>query len=399
MFVLFSEPIARGEGAVKVVSYKLYDLLNGSFGGEVIPAEEVMVLTQDDQIAIVVPTSYAGAYLAFSWEAGAFVDAAGHSCAALNSGFNPSAGNFAGLVGLNDNESFEITADNLVEPELDSVIEDWEAFYGTMMFDMNIVADEPEADAITVVYSNDVTETAIKLEYGSQWDVSANTFVFVLPSEPAPGDKISLKIAEGAFYDVYGNPNAAVEFNNAWTMSTGVAVSEATFTGVFSALAVSAYDGASVDLGSNIYIYAVPEVDSYVPEGCKAVGIENLILDGSIILGYYDLKKGKFGVAAMYEVGTVQMNDGTQYGSITYSLSGQDWIVFDVTKDGTLVSTDLAWVACDLEYTKAEGWLDKFSTTVLTRTGDLPAQAPSLKKKFEANPFKFSVNNLPRLKK
>lgn len=377
MYVLFSEAIARGEGAVKAVSYKYYDLVNGKFAGEEV--EEVEVVVDGDVIAITANTN-PGAYVAFSWEAGAFVDAAGHACTALNSGFSMQQGDFVGLVDQNDTEAFEIGEVNLASPEAGSIIENWQDFFGTLMFDMNLFAEEPAADAVTVTYKSENSKKIINVPFSSHWIVSANQFMFVLPEEPEAGAKVSLTIAEGAFTDAYGNPNAEVEFTDAWTMSMGVPVTEETFTGVFSGVGVSEYDGADVNLGQNIIITRIPEYDSKVPAGGCCVALQNFILDGSILIGYYDLATAKLYVGAFYEVGPVKMTDGTEYGSITYSKSDADWIAFDVTKDNKLVSTDLAWVATDLAYTKAEGFLDKFSTTTLTKTG--AASAPANVKSF-----------------
>ncbi|MBE6309733.1 MAG: hypothetical protein E7080_01590 [Bacteroidales bacterium] len=375
MLVLFSEEIARGEGAVKAVSYKYQDLVKGNIVSE--PVEEVEVLVDGDIIAITANT-YPGAYVAFSWEAGAFVDAAGHPCTALNSGFNPNTGKFVGLVGENEVEAFEVAEENLtVSPELGTIIEDAETFFGTLSFGQDIFAAEETKGAVSMTYTNANTQTIINLTYGTHWDVDGDSFIFVLPQAPQGGDKISLKIAEGAFTDAYGNPNAAIELENAWTMGTGVPVTEETFTGVFTAVGVSEYDNAPVDLGQNVIITRMPEFDTQfgIPAGGCCVALQNLILDGSVLVGYYDLATAKLYLGAFFEVGTVQMKDGTQYGSITYSKSGNDWIEFEVTKDQTLVATDLAWVATDLEYTSAVGFLDKFSTTTLTRIGAETASA------------------------
>ena len=398
MYVLFSENVKRGEGAVIVKSYKYNDLLSGNFAGEVIPAEEVIVETSEDVIAIVVPTSYAGAYLTFSWEAGAFVDEVGHACEPLNTVFNTAVGDFDGLYVVNETEAFEVVEDNVMEPALGSTIENASEFFGTFTFDMNVYAG---AGTVTITYSNAESETSYKLTKGTHWDVDANSFIFVLPDNlHKASDKISIKLSEGVITDAYGNPNAEVEFKNAWTMSAGIKLTDADFNGVFAAMGVSAYDNQPVNLGENIYVYSVPELDESVPEGCKAVGIENFILDGSVILGYYDLTNLKFAIAAFYKVGLVELTDGTVYGSITYSLAGNDWIVFDINSEGVFETDDLGWVACDTEYTSALGWLDKFSITQMVKTGELPTQAPTpLKKKFETNPYKFSAKNLPFLKK
>lgn len=401
MYVLFSENVTRGEGAIKVTSYKHYDLVAGKFAGEQVPADEIEVIVEDDVVAIFAPNTAPGAYLAFSWEAGAFMDAAGHPCSALTSGFSPAQGDFVGLITRNEFVKLAVDSANVADPVLGSVIENASQFFATLSFDEEIYANT-KTGVISLTYSNAVTTTTVKLQYGEQWDASGNELYFIFPENNAPkaGDVISFTLGEGLFTDIYGNPNAATTYEAAWTMSTGITLTEADFNGTFAAVGISAYDNSQVDLGQNIYIYSLPELDDRVPAGCKAVGVENIILDGSAILGYYNIEKGILAVGAFYEVGTVEMKDGTQYGSITYSLAGNDWIEFKITDDRVFVTEDLAWVACDLDYTQAIGFLDKFTVAQIGKIGELPAQAPALKKKFEAAPANFKVaKSLSRLKK
>ena len=401
MYVLFSENVTRGEGAITVTSYKHYDLVAGKFAGEQVPAEEIEVVVEDDIIAILAPTTAPGAYLAFSWEAGAFMDEAGHPCSALTSGFSPAQGDFVGLITRNEFVSFAVDSVNVAEPALGSVIDKASSFFATLSFDHNIYANT-KTGVVSLTYSNATTQTTVKLKYGEEWDADGNEFYFILPenNQPKPGDVISFTLGAGTFTDVYGNPNAATTYEGAWTMSTGITLTEADFNGTFAAAGISAYDEAVVDLGQNIYVYSLPELDERVPAGCKAVGVENLILEGSAILGYYNIEKGILAVGAFYEVGTVEMKDGTVYGSITYSLAGNDWIEFKINEEGVFETNDLAWVACDINYTEAKGFLDKFTVAQMVKMGELPAQAPALKKKFEIAPANFKVaNSLPRLKK
>ena len=340
MYVLFSEAIARGEGAVKAVSYKYYDLVNGKFAGEEV--EEVEVVVDGDVIAITANTN-PGAYVAFSWEAGAFVDAAGHACTALNSGFSMQQGDFVGLVGQNDTEAFEVTELNVVEPAIGGTIGDWEAFYGTLMFDMNVFANtKAAADAVTLTYKNAKSETTVKLTYGEHWDTSANTFIFVLPKEPEFGDKVSIKIAEGAFTDAYGNPNAEVEFADAWLRSYGFTRDLVVGNYIFAHQ--SGFDG-------NVYT-ATSSIAADAKENVVAIaGFADYTDDGvadCTIKGVFNGDYGTITVPCGQIIGedVVVMDDNVTTAEVWVVLEeydGAEQIVFQVDEEGTIVNQGNMW--------------------------------------------------------
>lgn len=340
MYVLFSEAIARGEGAVKAVSYKYYDLVNGKFAGEEV--EEVEVVVDGDVIAITANTN-PGAYVAFSWEAGAFVDAAGHACKALNSGFSMQQGDFVGLVGENDTEAFEVTEVNVVEPAIGGTIGDWEAFYGTLIFDMNVFANtKAAADAVTLTYKNAKSETTIKLTYGEHWDTSANTFIFVLPKEPEFGDKVSIKIAEGAFTDAYGNPNAEVEFADAWLRSYGFTRDLVVGNYIFAHQ--SGFDG-------NVYT-ATSSIAADAKENVVAIaGFADYTDDGvadCTIKGVFNGDYGTITVPCGQIIGedVVVMDDNVTTAEVWVVLEeydGAEQIVFQVDEEGTIVNQGNMW--------------------------------------------------------
>ena len=340
MYVLFSEAIARGEGAVKAVSYKYYDLVNGKFAGEEV--EEVEVVVDGDVIAITANTN-PGAHVAFSWEAGAFVDAAGHACKALNSGFSMQQGDFVGLVGENDTEAFEVTELNVVEPAIGGTIGDWEAFYGTLMFDMNVFANtKAAADAVTLTYKNAKSETTVKLTYGEHWDTSANTFIFVLPKEPEFGDKVSIKIAEGAFTDAYGNPNAEVEFADAWLRSYGFTRDLVVGNYIFAHQ--SGFDG-------NVYT-ATSSIAADAKENVVAIaGFADYTDDGvadCTIKGVFNGDYGTITVPCGQIIGedVVVMDDNVTTAEVWVVLEeydGAEQIVFQVDEEGTIVNQGNMW--------------------------------------------------------
>ena len=365
MYVLFSENVKRGEGAVIVKSYKLYDLLSGDFAGEVIPAEEVTVVTSDDVIAIVVPTSYAGAYLTFSWEAGAFVDEVGHACVALNSGFSATAGDFVGLYDVNDTEAFEVTEVNVVEPAIGGTIGDWEAFYGTLMFDMNVFANtKAAADAVTLTYKNANSETTVKLTYGEHWDTSANTFIFVLPKEPEFGDKVSIKIAEGTFTDAYGNPNAEVEFADAWLRSYGFTRDLVVGNYIFAHQ--SGFDGqvytatSSIAADAQENVVAIAGFADYTDDGVADCTIK----------GVFNGDYGTITVPCGQIIGedVVVMDDNVTTAEVWVVLEdydGAEQIVFQVDEEGTIVNQGNMWTYSVYEKT-SQSFLGYFAAGPVT---------------------------------
>lgn len=362
MYVLFSEAIARGEGAVKAVSYKYYDLVNGKFAGEEV--EEVEVVVDGDVIAITANTN-PGAYVAFSWEAGAFVDAAGHACTALNSGFSLQQGDFVGLVGQNDTEAFEVTELNVVEPAIGGTIGDWEAFYGTLMFDMNVFANtKAAADAVTLTYKNAKSETTVKLTYGEHWDTSANTFIFVLPKEPEFGDKVSIKIAEGAFTDAYGNPNAEVEFADAWLRSYGFTRDLVVGNYIFAHQ--SGFDG-------NVYT-ATSSIAADAKENVVAIaGFADYTDDGvadCTIKGVFNGDYGTITVPCGQIIGedVVVMDDNVTTAEVWVVLEeydGAEQIVFQVDEEGTIVNQGNMWTYSVYEKT-SQSFLGYFAAGPVT---------------------------------
>lgn len=367
MYVAFSEAITRVEDvAVTAKYYKIMELYNGVVAPVDVDADSIVVEVQDNQIAILAKSAPAGAYVSFSWEEGAFVDSYGHKCAAITSGFSESEGDFVGLSGQNTNVPFAISEENVTAPELGSVIENWQGFMGVISFDFDVYHINPmkvATNAIKVTYTNNVTTKTITLSE-NQWAIlEGKDICFVLPEEPVAGDSISFSIAADVVCDVYGNPNTEFTSVGLWKMFDFTATEEMVFN-TFNGVGISSYDNQAYSIGENISISAFPSYDAEVPTG-KACIIKNLLLDGSTVLGCYDLESATVYVGAGYAVGNVTIG-GTEYGSITYSLSGADWIAFTINSDGTLTSTDLGYVATDTEYTQAVGWLDKYSTATLT---------------------------------
>lgn len=377
MVVAFSEALTRGEGAVKVSYYAHNELMAGAINPVEVPTEEIVVQVEGNEIAIIAPTTPDGAWVTYSWEAGAFVDVVGHSCSAFTSTFDPNAFDFVGLVGRNALGTFAITDANITAPEHGSVIENWETFLGTITLDYKVYPVSAVAEnAFSVTYTGAKSVKTITLDSES-WAVNGNIIYFVLPEAPAPGDIVTVSIAEGAVTDAYGSSNEAFKSTEAWWKMFDFVATEDMVLGSFNGVGVSAYDGGSYSLGENILIERAASYDGYaefdIPSDGKAVIVSNLLQEGSQVIGYFNLDEATVYVVAAWRIGDVAMTDGTVYGSVTYSISGNDWIPFKINSDGTLTSDDLAWVACDTEYTSLVGYLDKFSMSTLTKNAETPA--------------------------
>lgn len=396
MYIQFSENVARGEGAVKVDVYKENDLANVV----TLPAEEFEVAVSGAKVGVAVPTTYAGAIIAVSWEEGAFVDSKGNKCPAFNSGLDYTIGRFSGACGQNDYAALEITDENVTAPEAGAAITEWEEFMGEITLSTKLYAVEENLDkALSVTYANDKTVKTINLS-ADNWAVKDSVIFFTLPEAPLGGDIITVNVAAGAVTDVYGNPNEAYAGEETyWKMISFVATDDM-MLGIFKGSAVS--KGQSGSIGDSIIIERVPELDGnaevYIPENGKAVKISNLLVKGSEILGYYDLDEAVLYVANFYEVGTVTMSGGNDYGSVTYNHKDNTtpWIPFELKSDGTMTSTELGWVYTNLDYSEAIGWIAQFSQSTFTKIGELPAEEPASAKAFSAK--KMNVKSLKALK-
>lgn len=216
--VNFSEAVARGNGAVTAKYYKEWDILNPVTVAE----EEIVVETDGSTVVFAAPTTPDGAIVTFSWTEGAFVDSYGNKCAAFQSGLNMNTGKFTGVYVSNDKVTFEVTDENVSNPELGESFGDWTGFMGTLAFDFDLYRNDNTVASgdLKVVYKNENKTSTINLS-ADEWMVQDGKLYFILPEEPAFGDYVGLEIAEGAFTDVYGNSNAEYTLEDGWLRSYG----------------------------------------------------------------------------------------------------------------------------------------------------------------------------------
>ena len=367
--VLFSESVQFNS---ELISAKYYLEWDESFTAKPIPAEDLTILAVDNIVNFKVNNVPAGAYVFISWSEGAFIDSKGNKCPAMNSDFNMSTGAIEGVNMHLANVAWDINPEN-IGPDAGSLISDYKTWQGTITFAENVYRNNSEVKTgdIYVKYANSRKSTTIALD-PTEWEVKDNVVTFRLPEAASAGDVITVGIKENVLFDVCGNGNNAFvsSTNDAWWKY--FAATKDMVLGNFGFNYVSDYDEEQQwNDGGIVTIEEDPEAEN-------GIIIKNLYLEGSEIPGEYDLNSGKVYVYAYCELGIVAGKE-SNYGLITYSISGKDAIEFTINPDGTLTSTDFGVVACDENYESALGWWDKCSIAKFT-----PANAAGAAKRTRA---------------
>ena len=367
--VKFSENVALGDGSITAKYYLEWD---PAFAAKDIAAEDITTTINGSVVKFEVNNVPAGAYVFVSWTEGAFVDSKGNKCPAMNSDFNMNTGALEGVNMHLANVAWDINPSN-IGPDAGSLISDYKTWQGTITFEENVYRNDygVQTGDIYVKYANSKKSTTIALD-PSDWEIKDNVVTFRLPEAASAGDIITVGIKENVLFDVCGNGNNAFvsSTDDAWWKY--FAPTKDMVLGNFGFNYVSAYDEEPQWYDGGIVTI---EED---PEAENGIIIKNLYLEGSEIPGEYDLNSGKVYVYAYCELGIVAGKE-SNYGLITYSISGKDAIEFTINPDGTLTSTDFGVVACDENYESALGWWDKCSIAKFT-----PANAAGAAKRTRA---------------
>ena len=376
----FSEAIARGTGAVTAQYYKEWDIMNPVDVAE----DDISVTTSGNAVVFAARNIPAGAYLCFSYAEGAFIDAKGNPCAALNSGFDLNRGAFTGAWVHVTNKPFAIEDEWITAPENGSLIGKVEDFNGEITFPFNIYRSEEtvEKGDLNVTFTNANRSVTYNLA-PEDWTIAENKINFVLPAavQPIGGDIITVNVVAGAVADVYGNLNEAFSSKASWkffapTLDMVLGTFDFTYYSAYDE-EPQAYDGGPITITEN------PAEEN----GLIIKGLFSDFVEGSELEGAYDLASGKLYIYAYQILGLYTTSKGSVYGLITYSQSGEDEIEFTINADGTITSTDLGIVACDETYSEALGWMEKASIAAfIPKAGEAAA-----KKKAASRAKKMSV--------
>lgn len=351
----FNQNVTRGEGAVTGIYYKEWDWEN-----PVTLASDEIEVAIEGNIVTFTAAIPAGAYAAFSWAEGAFVDETGNKCAAFTSTIDEEEFDFIGAWVHAANEAFAIADNNVTAPTA-STFSDWQEFVGELSFDFAIYRDDERVKAgdLSVTYTNDSRTVTYKLA-AEDWTVNDSTLTFKLPAATENKDIVSLQIGEGVIFDVFGNKNAAFS-SKALSQFTTFVPTKDFVIGNFQATYYSAYDQEPQlnDAG------AVTIEESAEVEHENGILVKELFYEGSELEGYYDLPSAKMVIDAFQIVGEDEY-EGSKIYIVLYNQSQANEVTFTINPDGTMTSTELGLVAYTEDLKSALGWWEKASLTTLT---------------------------------
>lgn len=152
-------------------------------------------------------------------------------------------------------------------------------------------------------------------------------------------------------------------------------------------------------LGEDTYNMGNFSIVEYIGEDAEEgdVLIIDLYLPGSAIFGVLKPEEGKLYIQPYQDLGYDEYTGLGTIGNLTYSASGADWIVFDITEQG-LVSSDFCVLATDPQYTQAYGLvLPSGGTSWFIKAEEAAARSMQRAAAAKKNTFKLQRNkNLPK---
>ena len=342
--VEFNQALIRGEGAVSATYYKEWDWENPV----ALTLEDIEVTIDGKNVTLAAPEAPAGAFIAFSWEKGAFVDAAGNQCAAFTSSYDEKNDKFVGIWVHAANEAFEIE-DSYVTPTDGSLVDDWlkTPIKITFPFDIYYVKEDIKGGEIQVAYINKNRTVAYNLT-ADQWSVDGKTLTITLPVEPAAGDNIVVYIEDGTVFDVYGNPNE--EYLSENINLTYFAPTKDMVIGSFNYIVT--LDGKDYNLGTFT-----------ISEDGNDFLVKDFYLEGSEMKATADFSAGRLYFQHLAYLGQ-EDEDGVTYNIYTYDSSGARNPFFKINADGTMTSTNLILVGNPVDTDDLYYWVNVPSTTL-----------------------------------
>ena len=138
--------------------------------------------------------------------------------------------------------------------------------------------------------------------------------------------------------------------------------------------------------------------DPYNTFGENSINIANLYLEGSNLVGYYDLDKDSVYIAAWQTIGV-----SGEYGLITVNWKDtkSDWIPFSINKDGSLTSDRFGVYSYDADFVEQKGWWEAATIATLTPTNSASSRRTSAKRSVTTKIMKIDKGHLSnkRIKK
>lgn len=361
----FSEPLQRGTGKV-YVSYFAKNTLSGdkpliiedgyeSFNPQdmEVPGERISV--SGSTLTIMLPSPPAGVYASITYDKGAVLDLDGNAAEAytskpdtLNKGV-PTGGITVGVA----NKPWDLHSEfEDVDPDTLVAFSDWNSLLIYALPDENTnVKKKIATNSPTVTYKEKGKVTNIDV---TAWGLKQGIPVVMLPEEPAFGAVIDISIPEGAFEDVYGNVNNALDIEDNYLYSYGYTDDD--IVGTYD-LTLQSYWGETVS-ENGITIEKDADSPSFL--------VKNLFESGTTIEAIFDP-----------DIGTLTFDDGQLLVKGFQMRTGPDDIYFvNGSSDGLPVVFKMPAtgnITSDENYIwgyyalKNKGWIDVFISSVWTR--------------------------------
>lgn len=381
----FSEDVQLGAGAVTAKYYQEWDILNPVD----VAAENIAVKVSGSKVLFEAAGVPAGAYLCYSYEAGAFKDMKGIACGALNSGLNMDAGKFTGAYVHVTNKPFAIDDSFVTAPEDGALINNADLFEGIISFPFDIFRndDEVKVGDLVIAFANGNKTTAYNLD-PSLWSVEDNLLKFYLPEQPEVGDQIFVSVKEGVVYDVCGNPNLAYTSVANWKYFP---LTVDYFVGKFGLDYISYYDDSQ-----SVTNLGVVTIEEDAESGDGALAIKDFYMEGSVLSGAYDLSAGQLLLNDGQVLGFAE-EDGTVYGLAFVNAEGDGPVTFTLNPNGTMTADGMWGIyAYDQNFEEAVGWWDVAAASQLSPLDGAARKAAARKAVKKTKNVKFVKKNISR---
>ena len=362
----FSEAIMRGEGAVTAKYYKEWDIFNPV----AVSVEDITIQVSENAATFAATNIPAGAYLCFSYEAGAFTDQKGNPCNALNSGLNMNTGKFTGAYVHVTNKPFDIQDAFVIAPKNGSIVTNVANFKGEISFPFDIYRNDANAKLgdLAVTFTSASRKDTYNLD-AADWSVKDSVLTFTIPkaANPEVGDIITFSIVEGAIADVYGNLNNKFTSNIAWKYFVPTLDM---ILGIFEIGIVSYWseDGSAKSMGTITISEIADKENGLIIKGSFGLFEEDVVIEGS-----YDLSTGKIYIPNSQVLSKYTNNKGTTYGLKFATTDSTDAAAFTINEDGILTA-DGMWGLCafDETFETKLGWIEVAKMTQLTTNAIIP---------------------------
>lgn len=165
--------------------------------------------------------------------------------------------------------------------------------------------------------------------------------------------------------------------------------------GTFNFVYQSYYDETPYDYYGG---FVTIDEDPYNTFGENSINIANLYLEGSNLVGYYDLDKDSVYIAAWQAIGVTG-----EYGLIAINRkdTGADWIPFAINKDGSLTSDCFGVYSYDADFVEQKGWWEAATIATLTPSNSASSRRTSAKRSVTTKIMKIDKGHLSnkRIKK